>query len=73
MNVSPLHYEQLIASRRDDLLSEAAAERLAQEFRRPSAGARSRIAAALHALASWLDPMNAPSFLPEADRFLAAE
>jgi hypothetical protein len=56
MIVSPFQLEERMAWRRDDLLREAVAERLAAQIRRPSTGARWRLAAALYALAARLDP-----------------
>lgn len=53
---SPLDMEARLATRRDDLLREAAAERLAQAAGGPSGpGPRTRLAAVLHRLADYLD------------------
>ena len=65
---SSLPLEDAVAWRRDALLREAAAERLARAARRPSVGARARVAGVLHALATRLDPERAATCRPGADR-----
>jgi hypothetical protein len=52
---SPQDLEVRIAARRDDLLREASAERLAREVVRSGPGVRSRLAAVLYGLADRLD------------------
>lgn len=50
----PFNHETLAHARRDDLLREAAAARLADQARQPSRSVRLRLATTLFRLASWL-------------------
>ena len=56
---TPLDLELRWAWRRDQLLHEAATERLAAAAQVPSVSARARLAAALYALADWIGPRPA--------------
>lgn len=56
IDMSPTHLELINSYRRDDLLREAHAERLAQAASGSTTGVRSRLAGVLYAAAAWLDP-----------------
>ena len=67
MQVSPFELEQRLAWRRDDLMREAAAERLARQVRRTRVRGHSRAARVLYALAAWLHAPSATSLRAETD------
>jgi hypothetical protein len=52
--MAPQHIEQLVYSRQEQFLSEAAAERLSADARSLAPGVRQKLARSLYGLAAWL-------------------